>query len=149
MIDFDSEVLNDDHIILVQFCRKRCRLLESLLFCLALPCIALHCLALPCLALPHFTLLCFTISHSLTFFPSHPLHHLLPIPSLFLPPSFPYPTLLYSTLLFSTLHHSFTIGATPLQIEYSVLRASSEKPRDLSTFLFSSTSFPSKYLNHV
>lgn len=34
---------------------------------------------------------------------------------------------------------------SPSQIEYSVLRASSEKPRDLATFLFSSTSFSSKF----
>ena len=105
---------------------------------------------LPCFALLCFVLLCFfslthLLSFLLTFYITVSQCNLsfLPLPSLPLP-TLPYPTLPYSTLLYCTLLNSFAVVATPLQIEYSVLRASSEKPRDLSTFLFSSTSFPSK-----
>ena len=102
-------------------------------------CFALHCIALLCFASLCFALLCFlTLIDLLSFLPCTSLQHdPIFLTSFF--PSFPYPTLLHSTPLYS-----FAVFTTTLQIEYSVLRASSEKPRDLSTFLFSSTSFPSK-----
>jgi hypothetical protein len=50
----------------------------------------------------------------------------------------------YSALRYIFLLSFFSPTSLLLQIEYNILRASSEKPRDLATFFFSSTSFPSE-----